>query len=804
MRVSLNWLKEYVDIRLTPAELGERLTMAGLEVEAIEPIGQSLEGVVAGRILDFKRHPGADRLWLCQVDNGQEQVQVVCGAPNLAQGQISPLALPGTTLPNGMIVRESKIRGEQSAGMLLAEDEMGLSEDHSGIMVLASDLKPGSNISALNLGDWVLELNITPNRPDWVSIIGTAREIAALTGQRLQRPQTVLQEDDTPIEKLARVTLEDSIGCPRYAAGMIRDIEIKPSPFWMRRRLFACGLRSINNIVDVTNYILLETGQPLHAFDYEQVAENRIVVRRAAEGEPFTTLDSKTHTLSREHLMICDGQRSVALAGIMGGMNSEITAGTKQILIESAYFDPLTIRRGAKRLGIASEASYRFERGIDIDGVVPSLRRALMLMQQLAGGQVAKGIIDQYPRILKRPAIRLRTAKANALLGTDLSTSKMAEYLKALELNIVEEKADSLQVQAPGFRVDLEREVDLIEEVGRLEGYDRIPVTFPHIRPVSLEDSAEMKLNNRIRPVLTGLGFDEIITYSFIAPEAVHALAAPAESPLNALVHLRNPLTVEQSVLRTSLLPGLLSTIKTNVAYGEHNLKLFELGKIFIAKKAEELPEEKNALIAAWTGLAEEKKWHSPERKVDFYDIKGTAEALLRILGFENLIFQNATGLIGYDAQVCAEALQGGTVLAKLGLVSGNLLPFYDLKEANIYLLEMDLDLIDRVRPEKKKFESFVNYPAVYRDITLLVAKQTAGAQVSEIIKKQGGELVESVRLFDLFADSDKLQADEKALSFRICYRSRQRTLEGKEINQLHEKIILKLGQEIGGRLREG
>jgi phenylalanyl-tRNA synthetase beta chain len=804
MRVSLNWLKEYVDIRLTPAELGERLTMAGLEVEAIEPIGQSLQGIVAGRILDFKRHPDADRLWLCQVDNGHEQVQVVCGAPNLAKGQISPLALPGMTLPNGMMVRESKIRGERSAGMLLAEDEMGLSEDHSGILVLASDLKPGSNISALNLGDWVLELNITPNRPDWVSIIGTAREIAALTGQRLKRPQIVLEEEDTPIEKLARVTLEDSAGCPRYAAGMIRAIEIKPSPFWIRQRLFACGLRSINNVVDVTNYILLETGQPLHAFDYEQVAQNRIVVRRAAEGEPFTTLDSKTHTLSREHLMICDGQRSVALAGIMGGMNSEITTGTKNILIESAYFDPITIRRGAKRLGIASEASYRFERGIDIDGVVPSLRRALMLMQQLAGGQVAKGIIDQYPQILKKPVIRLRTVKANALLGTDLSTSRMAEYLKALELDVVEEKADSLQVQAPGFRVDLEREVDLIEEVGRMEGYDRIPVTFPHIRPVSLEDSPEMLLNNRIRPVLTGLGFDEIITYSFIAPEAVHALAAPEESPLNALVNLRNPLTVEQSVLRTSLLPGLLSVIKTNVAYGEHHLKIFELGKIFIAKKADELPEEKNMLIAALTGLAEGKEWHSPERKVDFYDIKGTAEALLHALGFENLAFRSATGLVGYDTQVCAEAVQGDAVLAKFGLVSEKILQPYELKEANIYLLEMDLDLIDRLQPEKKRFESFVNYPAVYRDITLLVAKQIAGAQVSDIIKKEGGELVESVRLFDLFADSNKLQADEKALSFRICYRSRQRTLEGKEINQLHEKIILKLGQEIGGRLREG
>jgi phenylalanyl-tRNA synthetase beta chain len=804
MRVSLNWLKEYVDIKLQPAELGELLTMAGLELEALEPIGQSLEGIVAGRIVDFKRHPGADRLWLCQVDNGREQVQVVCGAPNLAKGQISPLALPGTTLPNGSRVQESKIRGERSYGMLLAEDEMGLSEDHTGIMVLSHDLEPGYSVTHLNLGDWVLELNITPNRPDWLSIIGTAREIAALTGQRLKRPRIVLQEEDIPIEKLARVTLQDPLGCPRYAAGMIRDIEIKSSPFWMRQRLFACGLRSINNIVDVTNYILLETGQPLHAFDYRLLAENRIVVRRATAGETFTTLDSKIHTLSPEHLMICDGKHSVALAGIMGGLNSEIASHTKEILIESAYFDPITIRRGAKRLGISTEASYRFERGIDIDGTVPSLQRALMLMQQLGGGKVAKGVIDQYPAPVKRPVIRLRTAKANALLGTKINTSKMAEYLKALELEVVEEKPDSLQVRAPGFRMDLKQEVDLIEEIGRLDGYDRIPVTFPYIRPVSLEDSAEMKLNDRIRSILIGMGFNEIITHSFIAPEAIQALAAPAESPLNALVKLRNPLTVDQSVLRSSLMPGLLTTIKTNGAYGENDLKIFELGKIFIAGKADKLPEEKNSAIIAWAGLAEEKKWQNPERKVDFYDIKGTAEALLHALGFEEMLFRPASGLIGYHAGLSAEAVWGDTVLARFGLIAESLVQAYDLKEANIYLLEIDLDLIAGVLPEKKKFESFVNYPAVYRDITLLVNKEIASTWITDVIKIEGGELVESVRLFDLFTDPDKLQADEKALSFRICYRSRHRTLEGKEINQLHEKIIFTLGQEIGGRLREG
>ena len=398
MRVSLNWLKEYVNISLSVDDLAELLTMSGLEVEAKEPLGRSLEEVVAARVLSVRPHPQADTLWLCDVEAGRGVVQVVCGAPNLRVGMMAPMALPGTMIPGGVEVKESRIRGEASVGMLLAEDEMGLTEDHTGIMVLPESLSPGAPVAqALSLEDWALEIGLTPNRPDCACVIGIAREIAALTRGKLRKPDIRFRESDRRIEALTSVTLDDPEGCPRYAAGMVCGFELKPSPFWMRYRLHVSGIRGISNVVDVTNYVLLEMGQPLHAFDYDRLKENRIVVRKAREGEVFTTLDGKTHTMNRDNLMICDGQRPVALAGVMGGLNSEIFSESKNVLIESAFFDPITVRRSSKRLGLSTEASYRFERGVDIDGAVPALRRAMMLISELAGGEVIQGIIDNYP-----------------------------------------------------------------------------------------------------------------------------------------------------------------------------------------------------------------------------------------------------------------------------------------------------------------------------------------------------------------------------------------------------------------------
>jgi len=804
MRVSLNWLKEYVDIDIPAKDLAERLTMSGLEVEALEPLGQSLQDVLVAKILSIKRHPGADRLFICRMDMGDGEVPVVCSAPNLTTGAKVPMALPGTRLPGGTIVEESQIRGERSVGMLLAEDEMGLTDDHTGIMILPGDLSPGAKVpEVVPLEDWVLDISITPNRPDCACVMGVAREIAALTGQKLRHTETKIVEGNTLIGDLTHVTLVDPEGCPRYAAGMIQGVELQPSPFWMRYRLHASGVRSINNVVDVTNYVLLEVGQPLHAFDYDRLRENRIVVKRAEDGEIFSTLDGQSHTLDREILMICDGERSVAVAGIMGGLNSEIFAGSTNVLVESAYFDPITIRRGSKKLGLSTEASYRFERGIDIEGVITALRRALMLIHQLAGGEIIKGVIDNYPKPFSPPVIDMRIDKTNDFLGTALSQDTIVGYLTALELHVETVEPNLIRVMPPPYRVDITREIDLMEEVARLEGYDRILVTSPHIRPSDEGDMPGLLLGDKMREIMVGLGFTEIITYSFIPPDSAAFLGAGEDSPLQSYVKLLNPLSLDQSVMRTSLVPGLLETIRTNVLHGERDLKLFEWGKVFIHSEKEELPREETFLGAIITGLSDQKAWYREEREVDFYDLKGAVQALLTALGLDGFLFKRDNTPPHYHPEVSSQIHLSDTVIGHVGQIMPKVMKNYDMESVVAYVFEVDIKTLLERMPDRKAFEPYARFPAVFRDISLIVRRGVASAEVEEIIKSEGGELIEAVNLYD-FYEGGKIDPSEKALTFRVCYRSKKGTLDGQEINRLHETIVNQIRQKTGGRLREG
>jgi phenylalanyl-tRNA synthetase beta chain len=803
MRVSLNWLKEYVTIPLAVDDLADLLTMSGLEVEAKEPLGRSLEEVVAARVLSVRAHPKADSLWLCDVEAGRGTVQVVCGAPNLQVGMMAPMALPGTTLPGGVEVKESRIRGEASVGMLLAEDEMGLTDDHTGVMVLPESLRPGTSVArALALEDWALEIGLTPNRPDCACVIGIAREIAALTGGKLRKPEIRFKESDRRIEALTSVTLDDPQGCPRYAAGMVCGFELKPSPFWMRYRLHVSGVRGISNVVDVTNYVLLEMGQPLHAFDYDRLKENRIVVRKAREGEVFTTLDGKTHTMKEENLMICDGQRPVALAGVMGGLNSEIFAESKNVLIESAFFDPITVRRSSKRLGLSTEASYRFERGVDIDGAVPALRRAIMLISQLAGGEAIQGIIDNYPAPRKLCEVDLRVDKTNRFLGTELSQDTVGSYLKALELDVQPVGENVLRIKVPAFRVDLTRDWDLMEEVARLEGYDKIPVTMPPIRPSEEKENPEIATGVRVREIMAGLGFSEVISFSFIAPDSADFLGAEKDSPLRSFVPLLNPITVDQSVMRTSLLPGLLGTVKTNLSYGEKDLKLFEWGRVFIRQGTDELPREKLALVGLVTGLANPKEWYREERASDFYDAKGASEALLKALGLRALVFEKGETPPWYLRDAASVIRFAGQALGTVGQLSPEVLKGFDVEAPGVFVFEIDGAVLLEKATGDRTFEALAKFPGVYRDLSIIAKRNVESAIIQEIILRAGRELVESVTLFDLF-EGGKIDPSEKALAFRICYRSRETTLDGKDVNRLHESIVESIQKETGARLRE-
>lgn len=805
MIISLNWLKDFVHIDQSPEDLAHLLTMAGLEVEGIHPVGRSIKGVIAAEIVSFERHPRADRLFICHMNTGSKEVPVVCGAPNLVKGAIVPMALPGTELPNGMVVKEGRFRGEMSMGMLLAEDEMGLTDDHTGIMTLDNHIEPGVELSGvMSLEDTALDISLTPNRSDCASVIGVAREVAAITGQKVTLPGIEYKEKGPPITDLAKVTIDDTLGCPRYAAGLVQDVELNPSPFWMRYRLHVSGVRAINNVVDITNYVLLEMGQPLHAFDYDRLKGHRIVVARAGDGDIFSTLDGQSHTLNREHLMICDGERQVALAGIMGGLNSEIFEGSRNVLIESAYFDPVTIRRGSKSIGLATEASYRFERGIDIGGVENALRRSLMLISELTGGMVSRGIIDVYPEPFRPSPIELRIGKTNEYLGTSLSKETMVSYMLSLGMEVRDLRDDAIEVTPPTFRVDITREVDLTEEVARLEGYDKIPVTYPTIRPSEEVEVPSLMLRDRAGDIMAGLGFSEIMTYSFISPDSADRLGAGQDSSIRSFVTLQNPLSREQSVMRTSLVPGLLETVKENISHGETDLKLFEWGNIFIGKDPHSQPEERLFLSAVMTGRYHRDELHRAVRKVDFYDIKGAVEVLLQSLGLPGAEYKRHEPEPWYHPGVSCRIYEAGTCIGSLGQVHPDVLQRFDVKAGEAYVFEIDIEaLLEKQREQPVQFRPYSRFPAVVRDLSIVVDKTTEAARIRNIIEREGGKLVESVDIFDLY-EGEKIAPAEKAVSFRICYRSRESTLDGKQVNRLHDKVINRIMKETGGRLREG
>lgn len=803
MRINLNWIKEFVTIVEPPERLAELLTMAGLEVEEVERVGRDYQGVVAGRILEVNPHPGSPNLFICQVDSGQGIVQVVCGAPNTRPGLTAPLALPGSRIAKGRKVGVEEIRGVKSEGILLAEDELGLTEDHSGIMELPPNTLPGTPLeSALPLADWVFDIGLTPNRPDCASVIGIAREVAAITRTRLRLPEVVVPEQGPPVDEITSVSVLDPQGCPRYAARVIKGVKLQTSPFWLRYKLHLCGIRSINNVVDVTNYVLLEMGQPLHAFDLDRLRGRRIVVKRAEEGTIFTTLDGQSHRLGSHVLLIWDGERPVALAGIMGGLNSEIFEGTKDVLLESAYFDPTTIRRGCKSLGLSTESSYRFERGIDMEGVTRAIDRAASLILVLAGGKVAKGIIDVYPKRFAPPRIRIRTSRTNKILGTRLSGKVIKTRLQDLGMKVLEKGRGLYEVIPPSYRVDLQREVDLIEEVARMVGYQNVPVTIPCIRATEEGEKREDLLRDKIKEIMRGMGFSEVITYSFISPDSVELLDSGGEGlSLKSFVKIMNPLTREQSVMRTSLLPGLLSALRSNLARAEKGIKIFEWGKVFFHTE-NELPLEEYWVGACVCGLYRPRRWYERDRVVDFFDIKGAAELLLEGLGFGSLSFKRDARHPAYDPDLSARIFSQGKEIGRCGKILPRVLEAYEIEESETFFLELDVSALLEVMPEERRFTPIPKYPAVYRDLSIVLPKEVESEQVIRIIRQVGGELVEWVDIFDYF-EGGKLAPQEKALAFRICYRSKEGTLEGEFVNQLHESIIKAIEEGIGGRLRE-
>lgn len=803
MQVSLNWLKEYVTINLDPKELANLLTMTGSEVENVATVGDELDGVMVSHITSVTPHPNADKLSLCTVDTGSDTYEIVCGATNIKPGDKAPLALDGTQLPNGITIKTAKIRGVLSQGMLCSETELALGNDATGIMILPLHLKVGQALaSALGLEDHIFEISLTPNRPDCLSIIGVAREIAALTHQTVNLPSIHLKENGEEISQFVSVSIEDPDLCPRYSARIISQVTIGPSPFWMRRRLESCGMRSINTIVDVTNYVLLEMGQPLHAFDLELLDQRKIVVKRSTPGETFTTLDGKERTLPSGALMICDGSKPIALGGIMGGINSEVSEKTTTILLESAYFTPSGILRTSRKMGIRTESSQRFEKGVDPNGITQALNRASQLIAELAEGKVNPGYIDNYPMpIPSPPTINLSTKRTNTILGTTLTKEEIKQTLEDLAITVCDSDSDQLKATPPSFRVDIKEDIDLIEEVARLSGYNKITATLPTTPHSPQKKDKALLLEEKVKDSLTQQGYYEIITYSFISPRELNCLHLPSQDQRLKTLNLVNPLSEEQSIMRTTLIPGMLTTMKKNINQKNLNLKLFEIGQVFLIQEKDKLPQERKMLAALTTGLYQEEVWNAEKREVDFYDLKGGLENLLEALHITNYSFSPCTDNPCLHPLKALSLMVNHEKVGVLGETHPQLLEDFQLPQKT-YLLEIFLFPLLAHFSEHKKFHPLPKYHPVYRDIALVVDEAISAQKVLDAMNKFKNNFIEEITIFDYYRGK-AIPEGKKSLAYRLKFQAYDHTLTDQEVNSLYEELINTLHQELGAEIRK-
>ena len=802
MKVSLNWLKDYIDIQVGIKELNNLLTMAGLEVEGAISTGEGFEMVVVAEIESIQKHPNADRLALVEVRTNREKLSIVCGATNIRKGQKVPLALIGARLPNGIDIKRSKIRGVTSEGMLCSEIDLGVGQDATGIMILSPDIPLGKNFGeALGLKDTLLDISITPNRPDCLCVLGVAREIAALTHQRLKYPISSLSDRGEAVHQKTSVTILDPDLCPRYVARLIEDVKIGPSPHWMSDRLEKVGIRSINNVVDVTNYVMMECGQPLHAFDFEPLEEGRIVVRRAREGEEFITLDEVKRTLDGEMLMICDGVKPVAIAGVMGGLNSEIKEDTRMVLLESAYFNPMSNRRTSKKLGLETEAAYRFGRGIDYGGCLSAANRAAQLIQELADGKVVEGVVDAYPALIKPNPIRLSARRIHQVLGIEIPAQQVKTYLEDLELNVQREDEDIFIVTPASFRGDLEREIDLIEEVVRMDGYDKIPITLPKGPPSSQEKNKDLLLERKAVEVLLHHGYHEVITYSFTSPVCWDHLCLIPDDPRRQHLRLLNPLTEELAALRTSLIPGLMETARYNLSRKNSNFKLFELKKVFLLQEKGKLPKEVKHLVGLAMGLDQDPHWTVAPRPVDFYDLKGCIEDLSETLQIKGIKFNQAEDIPYLHPGKASRIFIGNEMLGVLGEVHPQVLAHYEIHR-KAYLFEIDFEKWVNWAREERRFRPLPKFPAVYRDLSVVVDDALEMDKVAETIWTFKQPFIDEVNLFDVYRGAP-IPGGKKSVSYRIRYQAIDRTLTDEEVNRYHEKVISRLREIFHLELRQ-
>jgi phenylalanyl-tRNA synthetase beta chain len=805
MKLPLRWLAEWIDLPWPAKEpldaFVERLTIGGLEIEEVLHTGPDLAGFAVGRVLERKPHPDADRLSLCSVDVGQaEPLDIVCGAPNVAAGQTVAVALHGATLPDGTKIKRSKIRGVTSNGMICSAKELALSEESEGILVLASGVAAGTPLAdVLSAGEVVLDVAITPNRGDWVSVLGMAREVRAHYGGTVRIPPCDPTETPEEASRHARVHVDDAAGCPRYVARIVRGVTVAPSPAWLQDRLAAAGLRPINNVVDVTNLVLLELGQPLHAFDLAQIRGGEIRVRSAQPGEKLATLDGSERALAPEDLVIADAERALAVAGVMGGAASEVRPETRDVLIESAQFHPSRVRRTARRLGLHTDASYRFERGVDPEGVARAADRAARLLAELAGGTVCHGRVEARGEALPRTAqIALRPDQVNRLLGTALKTGEIGELLSRVDVAAQPGPNELLLCRPPSWRADLAIPEDLIEEVGRIYGFDRIEATLPGGAIAGSDEPPQRTLREHARDALRGAGLVELMTFPALRPGDLDGLRLPADDPRRATVEIVNPIQAEEAALRPTLVPSLLRAAQLNLARQAEGLQLFEVGRAFLSRGGAELPREAEQAAALWVSDGGASLWDRRDVPL-FFRAKGAAERVLAELGYE-ASFQPRSAEPYLHPGASGELRVGNRAVAALGELHPETAAAFGI-DAAAALLILDLEALLGAPRHAGTYRELSRHPKVRRDLAVLLDRSVAAGDVVEWIRKTGGGSLQSVTIFDRY-EGRGVPEEKVSVAFRLEFQRTDRTLTDAEVSRTVERIVKELSERFGGELR--
>ncbi len=793
MQISYLWLKELTGLNWSPEEMADRLTLCGIANEEITPTAQYLDKVVVGEVLEVHPVEGASKIRRTLVNVGQEKLQIICGAPNVAVGQKVPVALVGAKVNGGLEIKQAKIRGVESFGMICAEDELGISNDHAGIMVLDPDAPVGTSLKEyLDYDDYILGFELTPNRGDAWSAFGIARDLAALGGVKLRRPEIRLKEISEKASSVIKVTSEDLVGCPRYAARVIRNVKVGPSPWWIKKKLLTAGIRPISNVVDITNLVMLECGNPLHAFDLDQFGSHEVVVRRAKDKEKFVTLDGQERTLSSQVLMITNGKDPVAVAGVMGGLHSEVTEKTTTLLLEAAHFNAVITRRGRKELGMVTDASARFERGVDPNIVPYAIDRASALFQDVCGGQVLSGIVDCYPLQIEPKKISLRPSRCCAIMGKEMSTSRMKEILSGLEFDATGE--NPIEVSVPTFRSDIDREIDLIEEVARIEGWGNIPDAIENKGPLYSPSNREDVYENEIRRLLTGIGFDEILGHGLADGRLCEQLL-----PGMPQVKISNPVSDDLSIMRNTLLPSMLGIASHNISHRLTDLRLFELGRAYFPPSESSDWREEERLSLAVSGNSPA-NWRDKARPVDFYDLKAAIERLAAHFHFPAISF-SAVSMPYYEGDISFEVVANGHTIGTCGKLTDALGKRFDIRQ-EFFVGEFSLSAMMGFSRALGKFSPLPIYPAAPRDLAIVVEQAVRVGDMVDRIKAIAGGIAESVTVFDVYAGK-QIESGKKSVGISIVYRSLEGSLSSEEVDKVQQAIISALKDEFRADIRE-